>query len=179
MPSLFAHLLEEARRHATAKHRVHHHESRATGSVAASPATPSRMLACSIGRRTMVSGEPRSMRSRFGSRRLTGAAATPEVPVGGFERRDHPAHELIVIDRPGHRDDQILRTVVSSIVRDDGVADDRTDRGRAAPDGSTERMLAEHRLEEPLAHDIGRIVVGHRELFEDDPALGLEIVGDR
>ena len=38
-------------------------------------------------------------------------------------------------------------------------------------------MVAEHRLEEPLADDVGRVVVGHRQLFEDDAALGLELVG--
>lgn len=38
-------------------------------------------------------------------------------------------------------------------------------------------MIAQHGLEEPLARDIRRIVVGHRELFEDDAALGFELLG--
>ena len=38
-------------------------------------------------------------------------------------------------------------------------------------------MLAEHGLEEALARDIRRIVVGHRELFEDHVALVLELSG--
>ena len=80
-----------------------------------------------------------------------------------------------MVDRSGDRDHEVLRAVVATVVIPDGIAGDRIDGVGAAADRTTERMLAEHGLEEALARDVGRVVVGHRQLFEDHPALVLEL----
>ena len=49
-------------------------------------------------------------------------------------------------------------------------------RGRAA-DRPTQGVSAQDSCRELLVHDVGRVVVVHRELFEDHAALGLELVG--
>ncbi|GMA96750.1 hypothetical protein GCM10025881_35740 [Pseudolysinimonas kribbensis] len=100
-----------------------------------------------------------------------------EIPPGRRERRLDPGDELVVVDGSGDGDHEVLRSVVGPVVRPDGLAPDGLDRGGAAPDGPPERVVAEDGLEQPLPHDIRRIVVGRRELLEDDPAFALELLG--
>ena len=62
------------------------------------------------------------------------------------------------------------------VVAEDVVAADRRDRRRGAADRPAQRVPAEHGLGEPLVHDVTGVVVVHRELFEDHPALVLDVV---
>ncbi len=75
------------------------------------------------------------------------------------------------------RDDEVLRAVVAAVVRDDGVALGGFDVRGAAADGTAERVIPQVGLEEALADDVAGVVVRHGEILEDDPALGLELLG--
>jgi hypothetical protein len=80
-----------------------------------------------------------------------------------------------MVDGARGGDHEVLRAVVGPVVLPHGVPLHRLDRLGAASDGTAQWMPAEHGLEEALARDIRRVVVGHREFLEDDAALVLEL----
>ncbi len=81
-----------------------------------------------------------------------------------------------MVDRARHGDDDVLGAIVGPIVAPHRVTGDRADGLGAAADGAAERMVAEHGLEEPLARDVGGVIVGRAELLEDHAALVVELV---
>jgi hypothetical protein len=100
-----------------------------------------------------------------------------EIPPGAAECQFELTHEQVVVDGSGDRDDEVLRAIVRPVVRPDGFARRRSDRLGSSADGPTERVVAEHGLEESFVRDIRRIVARHREFLEDDAALVVELDG--
>ena len=80
-----------------------------------------------------------------------------------------------MVDCAGDGDHEILRAVVGAVMVPHSVPGGRLNRLRVTTDRAAKRMLTEHGLEEPLARDIRWIIVGHREFFQNDTALGLEL----
>ena len=98
-----------------------------------------------------------------------------EIPAGDAQGALNGVDDRVVVDRPRDGDHEILRAVVCAVVADHGVAGDRPDRRGVTADRAAKRVRAHHRLEEPLARDIRRIVVGHRQFFENHAAFVLEV----
>jgi hypothetical protein len=80
-----------------------------------------------------------------------------------------------VVDRAGDRDHHVLRLVPAAVVAGDPVPGQRLDRGDVADHRPPERGRPEQRLPEDVADQVGRVVVAHGDLFEDHPALGLDV----
>src|SRR5690606_27898764 len=100
-----------------------------------------------------------------------------EVPARRGEVTRDVLDELVMVDGPRDGDDEIVRPIVGAVVPPHRLTRDGAYGRGVAPDGAAERMRAERRLVEALARDIGGVVVGHGEFFEDDTALGLELFG--
>ena len=98
-----------------------------------------------------------------------------EFPARCRQGGRHEGDEQVVVDGTRDGDDEVLRPVVGAVVLPHRFPGDRRDRLGIAADRPAQGMLTEDRLEEPLARDIRRVVVGHRELFEDDAPFALEL----
>ena len=59
----------------------------------------------------------------------------------------------------------------------DPVPGDRVDRVDGPENRTAERYVSEHLLRKRLVHEVRRIVLVHRDLFEDHAALGVNLLG--
>ncbi|OEI67249.1 putative protease [Curtobacterium sp. ER1/6] len=100
-------------------------------------------------------------------RRLRGV---PEDPLDELA-------EAVVVHGTGGRHDDAVRRVVLAVVVEHLVTADGADALRGAADRAAQRVPVERGGEEGLARDVRRVVGGHREFLEDDPALDVERVG--
>lgn len=82
-----------------------------------------------------------------------------------------------VVDVAGGGDDQVGGVVVLLVEAGDLAAVQRVDRVDGAEDRTAEGRVAEHRVREQVVHAVTRVVLGHRDLFEDDAALGVDVLG--
>ena len=67
------------------------------------------------------------------------------------------------------------RDVHRVVVVGDRLARDRRDHLRGADHRPAERVIAEHRFRDQVVHELLRRVLVHRDLFEHDLALGVEL----
>ena len=87
----------------------------------------------------------------------------------------HQAKYLRVLDVPGHRQHhprQRVAALVEAAQRRPGHPDDRL---LGAEHRAAERVVAEDRADERLVQQVFRIVVAHRDLFEHDAALRVDV----
>ena len=171
-------LLEQPRRHPAAQHRVEHRQREPPVVGGRQP----RGADDDVGLLDLTAHRQRDALGRDPGRlRRVGATVARQrpgvqVPAAARERVRHLPHQRVVVDPARGRDHEGLRTVVPAVVLPHGVPRDRTDRLGGAADRAAERVGAEHRRGELLVHDVARVVVAHRELLEDDAALGLQLV---
>jgi hypothetical protein len=81
-----------------------------------------------------------------------------------------------VLEVPGRRDHQVRRGVPGLVVLADLVAADPVDRAHRAQDRAAKRAVAEQRGGEGLVRGVRRVVLVHRDLFEDHAALGVHVL---
>ena len=94
--------------------------------------------------------------------------------VFGILRREQLEHPL-VLHVAGGRDDDVVVGVNTPVVGRESLARDRRDH-RGAPDhGPAEWMASEDRCRDDVVNEILRVVVDHRDLFEHDLALGVDL----
>ena len=178
--ALLADLLEQPAAHAAAEHRVEHAEREPPVVVAATA------------RARRARRWPARWR-RTHARRRAGAAASAQPPVRGGGRAagvvvEQPAaarsalrtsaHAGRVVDVAGGRDDHVLGPVVRGGSSPDRRAGQRLDRSRRCrrigrPSGVSPNSASAN----SLVHEVGRVVVAHRDLFEDHAALAVDVVG--
>jgi len=108
---------------------------------------------------------------RGGSRVLAGQCA--RLLEGAADLADHGG----VIDVARGGDDEVRGVVVLLVEAGDPVAVQAVDGVDGAEDGTAERGVAEHGVREQVVYDVARVVLGHGDLFEDDAALRLDVVG--
>lgn len=115
-------------------------------------------------------------RVRLPSRGGVGAASVRDRAAGLLEGPADLAYDGGVVDIARGRDDQMGRVVVLLVEAADTVGAQRVDRVDRAENGTAEGAVAEHRLREQIVHAVARVVLRHRDLFEDDTALGVDVV---
>ena len=114
-------------------------------------------------------GPPGSLRARP----TAGQSPLLERPAPAAQPRPEQLGQLVVIDVPDRGDDQVVGSVVRIPVGAHILDAQRVHGLLGAADGAAEGGLgAEHVGEEGLVAHIGRIVLGHGELLEDDLPLG-------
>ncbi|EGJ74380.1 putative protease [Streptomyces sp. Tu6071] len=174
--ALLAHLLEQARGHAPAEGRVEDPEGPAA-LVGAGDAGHAEhdvgLLGAAVLDLNAARGldEPRALAG--GERdRVTAAEGTRAVEGGAYL-----PYDLRVVDVARGGDDEVRGVVVALVEARDLLAAERVDRVHGTEDGAAEGRVAEHRVREEIVHDVARVVLGHRDLFEDDAALGVDVGG--
>ena len=145
-------------------------------SVRARPGMPRTTWACSVLRsssstRPAVRRARRPSRGRDRGRRPYGSRA----PAFSKARADL-AYDLGVVDVAGGGDDEVRGVVVLLVEAGDPVRGERVDRVDGAEDRAAEGGVAEHGVREQVVHAVARVVLGHRDLFEDDAALGVDVL---
>ena len=99
-------------------------------------------------------------------------ARRAELQALGDERA-----ERVVLDVAGGRDDDVAGAVAARVVRRDVAVRERAHGRRRADHGPAELVLAEHAARREVVHEVGGVVLDHRDLLEHDLALGLERLG--
>ena len=113
-------------------------------------------------------------RGRAGARPgTTRAGASPTRPA---KPALHPRGDDVVVDVAGRRHHHRRRAVAGLEVRPDLLRRHLGDRAALAEHLPPQRVVREERLVEDLVHQVGRLVLVHVDLFEDDLALGLDLV---
>ena len=168
--ALLADLQEQPAAHAFAEHRVQHVEHVAVGMRRRQPRrgqTEVRLLG-------LLGAQPQARRV------VRESAAGYQVPKwrGCQSPRYSPTRSthLPVGDVAGHGDDRVLRHVELVHVADDVVARDGLDAVGRAAGVAAQRLVRPDDLVDQDVDDVGRAVLGHRQLFEDDLALFFELV---
>jgi hypothetical protein len=82
-----------------------------------------------------------------------------------------------VLEVAGRRDHHVARVVVLGVEAGDRVAVHRGDGFGAPHDLAADRVRGEHRRREDVVDEVVGRVVAHADLFEDDLALGFDVVG--
>ena len=93
-------------------------------------------------------------------------------------RRDEPLGELddpLVVEVPGGADDDVGARVAGLVVGLDVGDRDRGDHLGLAEHPAAQRMLAEDGSGEDVVDAVLRLVLVHRDLLEDDVALGVDV----
>ena len=163
--ALLADLLHEARRGRAAEHVVEQREREAALVVARAARAPRGRRGTA---RCRAPGTAACRPRASGSER-TAARRRAELQALGDERA-----ERVVLDVAGGRDDDVARAVAARVVgRDVGVGERAHGRG-AADHRAAELVLAEDAARREVVHEIGRVVLDHRDLLEHDLALRLE-----
>ena len=99
-------------------------------------------------------------------------SAGAELQALGDERA-----ERVVLDVARGRDDDVPGAVALAVIRRDVAVRERAHRRGAADHRPAELVVAEHAARRQVVHEIGGIVLDHRDLLEHDLALGLERLG--
>jgi len=106
--------------------------------------------------------------------RRLGAVQEPVAPEGGLDLRDH----VVVLDVAGHRDHDRRGSVVRAVELRHLVTGHRGDGLDGPGDRTSERgVLPEGLGREQVVHHVVGVVVVHRDLVEDDVALGVDVLG--
>ena len=125
------------------------------------------MCACSVGRWCTTSGFGTDAGAWRGSAR---------AGVDAFEERFHAVDDVVVLEPAGGGDDDVGRAVALAEEARDVVTSERGDRVGVAEHLPTERVVREHSVSQQRVHlVVGRVLV-QCELFEDDLALGFDLV---
>ena len=135
----------------------------------ASPGAPTQTWYCSVSLR---------MKRSAGRRRGDERRARRGPPGGAVALSGHVLDDLdqpVVVDAPGCCHDDVVGPVARAVVRGDGATRDGGDHVRGAEHGPAERMVAEDRFREDVVDELGRRVLDHRDLLEDDLALGVDV----
>ena len=106
------------------------------------------------------------------------SARTTTAPGSGRKCARGELAEVVVVDVAAGRDHDARVHVVGVVIAAHGVEVERGQRLAVADDGPPERVLAEDGLAEVVVDELGRRVLVHRDLFEHDLALLVE-VGER
>ena len=174
--ALLADLLEQPGAHAAAEGGVEHAE-RPAALVGAGQAGHAEHDVGLLGARGR--GSRRGPRCGWCGRRSRGAAGTASAsrsaPARSKARADL-AYDRGVVDVAGRGDDQVGRVVVLAVEAGDLVAGQRVDGLDGAEDRAAERGVAEQRGGEQVVHLVAGVVLGHGDLFEDDAALGVDVL---
>ena len=89
-------------------------------------------------------------------------------------------HDLVEVEPAGHRQHHVARAVAPLEVVGHLVALELLDRLGRAEDAHAQRVVAEVHLHQLLVEPVAGVVEVHRDLFEDDLLLGVEVlVADR
>lgn len=100
--------------------------------------------------------------------------------AGALEGLADLAYDRGVVDVAGGGDDQVGGVVVLLVEAGDLTAVQRVDRVDGAEDRAAQGRVAEHRVREQVVHAVARVVLGHRDLFEDDATFGVDVLdGDQ
>ena len=104
-----------------------------------------------------------------------GVAPRPGPDLAVRQEGSDALDDVVVVEGPGGRDDQVGGPVPVGVERGDVVALHLLDRGLRAERLATQGMVGEHRLEQAGVDDVvGRVLV-HEDLFEDHLALGVDL----
>ena len=95
-------------------------------------------------------------------------------PIG--EHLTDLAHDLGMVDVSGHRNNHAIRGVGLAVEATNRALRQSGDRVDGAENRSTQRRIPEHGEGEFVVHQLTRLVVIHRDLFEDHRSLGFDIV---
>ena len=104
------------------------------------------------------------------------------VRAVGRQLRDRALDKLdepLVLEVPGRGEHDVTGHVHRAVVGGDRLLVDAGDHLGRADDRPPERVVAEDGLGEQVVDELARRVVDHRDLLEDDLALGLELFEDR
>jgi len=108
-----------------------------------------------------------------GKRRLF-AAVAPRHPAEEFPEH---LHQLVVIQVPRRRDDDVVAAVHVLLVGEDAVAGKAPDAFGVAEDGHAERVPGPEMLVEEIVDQVVGGVLHHVDLLEHDTALLLDLFG--
>ena len=102
-------------------------------------------------------------------------AVLADVPAGSFQRCGDQLAQLLMVQPAGSGDDQFLRAVPAGKMVPDIVAAGLFDGLRGAADRPAQRVPVEHLFGKTFVDDVARVILGHGQLFQDHPALGLHL----
>ena len=175
--ALLADLLEQARGHARTK-RAGQHAQRVAAVVARDDARAAHhdvgLLKALLHLAQLAQRYDAAVGTHTARR---GGHALPQVPAVAGERLQHEANHGAVLQGTGGGNHQAIRGVVALVVLPHGVTRDRLNLLGGAADGASEGVGAHELLHEVLEGDVGRVVLIHRDFFENHPAFLLQVGG--
>src|SRR5699024_6585414 len=104
-----------------------------------------------------------------------GAAAAPgyrlcflrEGPAALAHIGQYAAAQLVMVHAAGGGNHQFLGGIGAAVVLEDVLTGDGADTARGAADRAAQRVVTEDLCEEAFVHDLDRVVLAHRQFFED------------
>ena len=109
------------------------------------------------------------VREHRAHRQRLSRALVPEQRADAFD-------DLLVLDVPGHGDDRVRGDVLPCVVGGELLLRDAADGLARAAHIAPHRLVGPERVVDEQVGEGVRVVVGHRQLFEDDAALALDLV---
>ena len=133
------------------------------------PGAPRQRWYCSVSFRWKASrggGAADPGRARRGA-----PSGRADLRLHALDQRD----EALVREIPGRSDDDVAGRVARAVIRGDRAPGDVGYHLRAPQHGASQRVVPENRLREEVVDQLLRRVLDHRDLLEDDLALGVEV----
>src|SRR5699024_8410519 len=87
----------------------------------------------------------------------------------------YAAAQLVMVHAAGGGNHQFLGGIGAAVVLVDVLTGDGADTARGAADRAAQRVVTEDLCEEAFVHDLDRVVLAHRQFFEDDAAFTVEL----
>ena len=169
-PALLADLLEQARGSGAAEDRVEQRR----GEAPPVGARDARRADADVVLLRVLLLEAKARRRRRDERPAQAHSLRRRVRRPPLRALDEP-DDLVVLEVAGRRDDDVAADVHRAVVRGERATADARDHVARADHRPPERRVAEDGLREEVVHELLRRVLVHRDLLEDDLALGVEL----